>query len=273
MAIIAGGISERKSYAIAGGEEGKRRLNLLAEIMRPSTLRLLGEIGLGPGARCLDVGCGGGHVTLDLARIAGPTGSALGIDFDPEIVELARRDAELAGVENVEFLVADARIVEGGPFAHVYSRFLLSHVSEPEGVVAHLRELVRAGGSVAVEDIDFAGSFCYPRDPAYDRFVELYTETVHRGGGDANLGQRLPALMLEAGLRDVRWNVFQPVHVRGAHKLMSWETMQKIRPAVLQHGLATRAEVDEILAQMRSFAEDPTTLVSMPRMVQVWGRV
>jgi SAM-dependent methyltransferase len=272
MATIAGGTSERESYAIAGGEEGKRRLNLLAEIMRPTTLRLLADTEVHPGDRCLDVGCGGGHVTLDIASIVGPTGHAMGIDFDPEIIGLARRDAEDAGVDNVEFQVADARTVEVGPFAHAYSRFLLSHVGEPEGVVAHIKELVSPGGSIAVEDVDFVASFCHPTDPAYDRFVELYTESVRLSGGDADLGHRLPALMLKAGLRDVHWNVFQPVHARGPHKLMSWETMQKIRPAVLQHGLATEAQIDEILVGMRNFAEDPSTLVSMPRMVQVWGR-
>jgi SAM-dependent methyltransferase len=271
MASIAGGISERKSYAIAGGEEGKRRLNLLAEIMRPTTLQLLTDVGVRTGDRCLDVGCGGGHVTLELASIVGPSGHAMGIDFDPGIVGLARRDAEDAGVVNVEFQIADARTVEAGPFAHAYSRFLLSHVGEPEGVVSHIKELVSPGGSIAVEDVDFVASFCHPRDPAYDRFVELYTETVRLGGGNANLGHRLPALMLEAGLDDVRWNVFQPVHAHGPHKLMSWETMQKIRPAVLAHGLATDEEIDEILVGMRTFAEDPSTLVSMPRMVQVWG--
>jgi SAM-dependent methyltransferase len=271
IAAIAGGISELGSYAIAGGEQGKRRLNLLAEIMRPSTLRLLEEAGLRDGELCLDVGCGGGHVTRDLARIAGPRGGALGIDFDPEIIGLARRDAEADGVENVEFLVADARTVERAGFALAYARFLLSHVGEPERVLAHIRDRVGPSGRVAIEDVDFGGSYCFPRDPAYDRFVELYTEAVRHGGGDANLGRRLPALMLETGLRDVRWNVFQPVHSHGSHKLMSWETMQKIRPAVLRLGLATEPEIDEILAQMWSFAKDPSTLVSMPRMVQAWG--
>jgi hypothetical protein len=59
------------SYTIAGGELGKRRLDLLAEIMRPTTLRLLEEAGLSSGDRCLDLGCGGGSVVLDMARIVG----------------------------------------------------------------------------------------------------------------------------------------------------------------------------------------------------------
>jgi 2-polyprenyl-3-methyl-5-hydroxy-6-metoxy-1,4-benzoquinol methylase len=62
----------QESYTIAGGEPGKRRLDLLAEIYRPTTLRLLTDAGLRSGDRCLDLGCGGGHVALDMARIVGP---------------------------------------------------------------------------------------------------------------------------------------------------------------------------------------------------------
>lgn len=62
------------SYAITGGVQGKQRLSLLAEIMQPTTLRLLQQAGLRGGDRCLDLGCGGGDVVLDMARIAGPDG-------------------------------------------------------------------------------------------------------------------------------------------------------------------------------------------------------
>jgi precorrin-6B methylase 2 len=259
------------SYAIEGGQQGKHRLDLLAEVMRPTTLRLLEDAGLRPGQRCLDVGCGGGHVTCDLARIVGPGGTVVGIDFDADVVELARAGVAEGGLDNVEFVVGDARTIESGPFDLLYARFLLSHMSEPHEVLAHLSGLVCDGGRVVVEDIDFTGSYCHPVDPAYDRYMELYIEVVRRKGGDAALGRRLPRLMVEAGLKEVGWNVFQPVHAAGPYKQMAFVTMERIRPAVLDHGLATAQEIDEMLATMRRFAEDPTTLVSLPRIVQTWG--
>lgn len=261
------------SYAIEGGELGKRRLDLLAEVMRPSTLRLLAEVDLGPGQRCLDAGCGGGHVTLDLARKVGSTGKVVGIDFDADVVELARAGAADEGLDNVELLAADTRTFEGGPFDLAYARFLLSHLSEPEKVLAHLSRLVCAGGLIVVEDVDFTGSYCHPADPAYDRYLELYLEVVSHLGGDATIGRRLPRLLFDAGLEDVTWNVFQPVHADGPYKQTEILTLERIRPALVQHGLASPEEIDGILLSMRRFAADPTTLVSLPRIVQVWGRV
>jgi 2-polyprenyl-3-methyl-5-hydroxy-6-metoxy-1,4-benzoquinol methylase len=261
----------QESYTIAGGEPGKRRLNLLAEIFRPTTLRLLTDAGLRSGDRCLDLGCGGGHVALDMARIVGPGGSVTGTDFDPRIVELARQDAQHAGVGNVHYQVADARVFGGGPYDLVYARFLLSHLGEPEKVLAHVRQLVRPGGRIVLEDIDMSGSYCHPHDPAHTRYAELYTEAVRRNGGDADLGRRLPSIARAAGLRDVHCNVFQPVYTDGRHKQLTVVTMDKIRPAVLRHGLASDKEIDSILYRMDAFIQDPTTLVAFPRIVQVWG--
>jgi len=95
---------------------------------------------------------------------------------------------------------------------------------------------------------------------------------VEAGGGDADLGKRLPALVRGTALHHVRWNVFQPVHAEGPDKQLQAVTMERIGPALLRHGLATAEEIEEIVYSMQAFAADPETLVAMPRMVQVWGR-
>jgi hypothetical protein len=132
---------------------------------------------------------------------------------------------------------------------------------------------LRPGGMLIIEDIDFTGCFCEPDDTAFDRFLELYSKAVARGGGDANLGRRLPSLLRTSALRDVRWRVFQLVHADGPHKQIQRETMEKIRPAVLRHQLASETEIDDILVQMEGFAADPSTLVATPRFVQAYGRL
>lgn len=147
----------------------------------------------------------------------------------------------------------------------------MSHLSQPGTILTRMRQLARPGARIVVEDTDMSGCYCHPHDPANARFVELYTAVVCRGGGDADLGRRLPAPALAAGLGEVHWNVFQPVHASGPHKHMTAVTMERIRPAVLRHGLATEREIDQVITGMHAFAQDPCTLVGMPRMVQVWG--
>jgi hypothetical protein len=135
-----------------------------------------------------------------------------------------------------------------------------------------MHDRLRRGGVVAVEDIDFSGAFTYPHSPAFERYRELYRAVVERRGADAAIGPRVPALLREAGFTDLDVAVVQPVGLQGDTKLLDPVTMQGIAGAVLAEGLATKDEIDAVAHAMFEFALDPTTLVSVPRIVQVWGR-
>jgi SAM-dependent methyltransferase len=260
-------------YVIRGGIEGRERLRILSRVMRASTASLLDRLGLGPGLTCLDVGCGGGDVTLEIARRVAPDGRVIGVDIDEEKMRIARTEAKEQGVSNVEFQVSDIR--KDGltrSFDVVYARFLLTHLSDPAATVAAFQAHVHPGGLVAVEDIDFSGCFTYPESKAFKRFHELYCATVIRRGGDPNIGPRLPSLLQQQGLEEIGVHVFQPVSLQGESKLLNPLTMENIAGAVLADGLASQEEIDEVAQALYSFAADPTTVAGTPRIVQAWGR-
>ncbi len=81
---------ELHHYVISGGRAGRERLGVLSSVMAPSTAALLARVGVAAGGRIVDLGCGGGDVTADLARAAG-SGTVVGIDADPAVLDLARR--------------------------------------------------------------------------------------------------------------------------------------------------------------------------------------
>lgn len=259
-------------YVIRGGTEGRERLRVLARTLHPTTTWLLDRLGLGPGMGCLDVGCGGGDVTVELARRVGPTGRALGIDIDETTLEVARREAHELGIENVEFAAVDVRAPAALPeFDLVYARFLLTHLKDPEGVIGLLRDRVRSGGILAVEEIDFSGSYTVPDFDAYHRYHDLYVAVVQRRGGDPNIGRRLPLLLARGGFENVEISVVQPMAVAGDAKLLNPLTMQNIADTVIGDGLARRDEVDSIVDELFRFASDPATIAGLPRIVQAWG--
>jgi SAM-dependent methyltransferase len=241
--------------------------------MHASSASLFDRLGLGAGLACLDVGCGGGDATFELARRVAPGGRAVGTDIDPVKLDLARQEAAERGLENAEFLLSDVREASAAPaFDVVYSRFLLTHLDDPASAVGAFYRQVRPGGVVAVEDIDFSGCFTHPESRAFRRFHELYCAVVRRRGGDPNIGPRLPSLLKQCGFADVGVAVVQPVGTRGEVKLINPLTMENITETVLQDGLATRAEVDQVVRELYEFAADEDTLAGVPRIVQAWGR-
>jgi 2-polyprenyl-3-methyl-5-hydroxy-6-metoxy-1,4-benzoquinol methylase len=80
-------------YVIRGGRDGYNRLLVLARASWPDTAALFDRAGIGPGMQCVDLGCGGGEVTFELARLVAPGGSVTGVDMDEVKLDLARKAA------------------------------------------------------------------------------------------------------------------------------------------------------------------------------------
>jgi SAM-dependent methyltransferase len=260
-------------YAIRGGAPGRERLRVLAGTMRQSTGALFDRLGLGAGLRALDVGCGGGDVTFELARRAGPGGGALGIDIDETKLELARREAASLGLENAAFRTLDiSRQRPEGAFDVVYIRFVLTHLADPAGALVTCLGALRPGGLLVVEDIDFAGLFAWPETQAFRRYCALYESVVRHRGGDPNIGPRLPVLLADAGCEQVGLQIVQPAGQKGDVKLINPLTLEQIADSVLHDGLASREELDTLVEELYRFAADPRTVTGLARVFQVWGR-
>ena len=266
------GRDRSNDYVLRTGQQGAKRLRLLARVKWPTTKTLLRRVRLRPGMSCLDVGCGIGAVTLQLARRVGPTGRAVGIDRDEHCLEIARQEAGRQSVHADFRAMSVSELQEAAAYDLVYGRFLLSHLREPGRAIERMALAARPGGLVVVEDIEFAGHFSFPKCPDFDRYVSLYQQAVERKGGDANIGPRLPGLFLDAGLEGVELEVVQPTFRHGLGKRIAQVTMEHIHEAVVEAGLASPGEVDAVVADLDRFARDPRTLLSLPRIFQVWGR-
>lgn len=263
------------SYIIRGGEAGRDRLRVIGRVLWPTTEALLRRVGIPPDASCLDVGCGGGDVTVKLRQLV-PVGSVLGLDLDPVKIEMAESDSAAAGLTDIEFRVEDVTepppSTDVGRFEVVYGRFVLTHLTDPAAAVANLLARVAPGGTLIVEDIDYSGHFCYPASAAHDRYVRWYCETATRRGVDPNIGPRLPFLLRDAGLQEVSMHVVQPSGFEGEVKSLVPITMDAISTSVVEAGVATEQEVATTVAELEAFAERDDTILGVPRIIQAWGR-
>jgi SAM-dependent methyltransferase len=261
------------TYVIRGGLEGRERLRVLARVMWPTTSALFSRVGIEPTARCLDVGCGGGDVTRELAQIASE-GFVVGADLDATNVALARAETAQAGMDNVEFRVDDVvqPPADDQRFDVVYARFLFTHLADPAKALENITARVDPGGVLVVEDIDCSAHFCYPPSAAFARYVDWYIKTAHARGCDPNIGPRLPGLLRDAGLGDIAMNVVQPAGFSGEVKLIAPITMEMVADAMVAAEVATSEQVSQTIDELYAFANTEGTVQSLPRVVQTWGR-
>jgi ubiquinone/menaquinone biosynthesis C-methylase UbiE len=259
-------------YVICGGEAGKARLRIIAHALWPATLDLLHRAGIKSGMACLDVGCGGGDVTLEMARLIGPSGMVTGIDMDSTKMQLAQQEAEHDRITNAQFLARDiAHLDHEAAYDLVYARLFLTHLRDPLDALQRMVQATKPGGVVIVEDMDHAGIFCYPACPALEQHVSLYNQLVRLQGADPEIGPKLPALFRQVGLQDLHLSHVQPAFMAGDAKRIHQITLENIAPAVIAAGLASEAETNALITELDTFAQNSQTIVSFPRMFQVWA--
>jgi SAM-dependent methyltransferase len=259
-------------YTIAGGLADARRLAQQAHVMAKASEAFLARTGLTSGWTCLDVGCGTGQVTIAMARVAGPSGRAVGVDVDAEALEVAREAASRAGVR-AAFVVDDAaRPIATEAFDLAYARLLLSHLIDPAAAVRAMRAEVRRGGAVAVEDLFLGTLRSDPPAPALERLQEVYGATVRFHGGDPTVGPRLRALLSACGLEDVRERTVANPMESVDDKLFLAQLVRNMRSAILEARAASDEQIDELEASVERAARDPATTFHQARMHQVWGR-
>lgn len=260
-------------YAIHDRPGGYERLRALARMAQAPTAALLERAGVGPGMRCLDLGCGGGAVTLELARMVGPDGRVTGIDADAAVLELGRADAAREGYANVEFVAGDVLdALDSASFDIVCCRLLLHHVSRPAELLRRMWDAVAPGGAIVVEDADFDGLFCDPPNDGFELFRQLYPRVVARLGGDAAVGRKLHRYFLDAGIPAPRMSVLQRADVDGEAKRLALWTLEATAEASRAEGLASAEAIDAAVASLAEFTSREGTLISQPRLFQLWSR-
>jgi len=118
----------------------------------PLALRMATATQIGDGQRVLDVGCGIGDPTLQVAVLVGPHGRVLGIDLVEDMLATARERAVALGLAHVEFRAGDVTTLPLSPHAYdvVLGRWSLNYVADVPGVLARLREALVPGGRIAV---------------------------------------------------------------------------------------------------------------------------
>ena len=259
-------------YTLRGGKWGYDRLLLLSRDRWPDTAALFRRAGLATGMRCIDLGCGGGEVTQEIARWVSPSGSAVGIDMDSVKLDLATKTARERGITNVVFrqmYVDDWN--EPNAYDTCYSRFLLQHLKQPREILRRMWSSLRPGGLLIVEDVDWEGLSSDPQNPGMDFLRDRYIQLLEHRGTDPRIGKRLFRQLFQLGIPDPKVILVHSLYQNEAKHLPQL-TLEATADAMVAEGVATKLEIHSAEASLEELVTDPHSLITGPKIFQLFAR-
>lgn len=214
---------------------------------------------LKPHTKILDVGCGPGTITADLAERV-PQGHVTGIDSAPGIVGQAREQFGEAG--NLDFTTGDVYALDypDATFGVVHAHQLLQHLTDPVAALREMRRVCEPGGLIAARDGDYGAMIWYPDMPVLDDWLDLYHRVARGNGGEPDAGRRLHVWARQAGLTDVTvssstWTFAGPQERAWWGGLWADRTIRSSYAAnAVDGGYATPADLQQIAKGWRGWA-------------------
>lgn len=265
-------LAHRSDYSLGVDEAERARLLAQCAMHRAEAGQLLDRIGVGAGARVLDLGCGPLGVLDLLAERVGPAGRVVGVDREERYLAIAADELAARGLGPAELVVADAAAtgLPGAAFDLVHERLVLVNVPRPQDVLAEMVRLTRPGGVVAVADVDWMTWTCVPEHPDWAR---LTAAAAAVWSGDVYIGRRLPALLRGAGLVDVEV-------LASTRTFSGEEPYQRLllrfaeihRERIVEDGVLTASELDGCVRRLGAHLAEPGTFTLYATLFQACGR-
>lgn len=239
---------------------------------------------LQPGQRLLDVGCGPGTITVDLARRVAP-GPVLGIDAATDVVERARAAAagmaadDAGNVVDVSFAVGDVYALDhdDASFDVVHAHQVLQHLTDPVAALGEMRRVLAPGGTLAVRDADYGAFSWAPADDRLTRWNELYHQVTQHNDADADAGRSLARWVDAAGFTDIEvsteaWTFDQPDSRAWWGALWADRVEQSaFAEQAVAYGFSDGAELASVADAWRHWAAQPDATFTVPN-TQVLAR-
>ena len=261
------------SYPLGSSPDEVERLRRQHDIWRDQTEAVWRLAGFGSGQTLVDLGCGPGFTTVDLATLVGERGRVVGIDASERAAAAARDEAKRRGLSNVRIVAGNAGDVDLSPNRPdgVFSRWLFCYLPDPARVVLRIAASLRPGGVVAVMDYwHYLAIRTEPRSPLFARIFGAVYKSFADAGGSLDVGGDLPRYFTAAGL-SVRH--VEPIAAIGRPGSPVWVWITDFQalyvPTLVARGYLASHEADEYFAWWNSLERTETAFVFAPPMLAV----
>jgi SAM-dependent methyltransferase len=263
-------IGERiRRYVLDSSDEDLQRLLSIAELSAEPTRTAFRKIGMKPGWRVIDCGCGPLGALAVMAEMVGPKGRVVGIDFSEPAVQRARSIASTLGLDNVEVRVGDVHDLDaqtlGGAFDVAYTRLFLVHQRDPAQTMQRIAALLRPGGwIIAHEPLRSPPPRSSPPLDALTTYWELLNDMVERLGAPQGSVDALARVARDVGLDVVETSGFFQIVAPEQGFDLHASTIAAAKSRAIESGVGSGAEIDALERALRAASDGGYDWVTTP---------
>lgn len=260
-------------YALGTNEAEIVRLGVQHRLWSAQAFSLWERAGFRAGHTVLDIGCGPGYTSFDLAGIVTSKGKVVAVDESALFIEHLKQRQRFAFAATIDARVGDVQRLEleKDSLDGAYQRWVLCFVKDPEAVIRGVAAGLKRGGAFAIQDyIHYEGILLSPPSEPFRRFITVVAEAWRDHGGDTEIGQRLPALLGRHGLATVE---VSPLHriARPSTPLWHWPAsfIDTYGPRLVEEGRLTPDEHAALIKDWTEHSRDPNAFFVSPPMADI----
>jgi len=263
-------------YILGTNDAEAKRLDFQHRTWLAHAKRAWQRAAIGPGDTVLDLGCGPGFTTFELARLVTGTGKVIARDLSRRFLDAIERRCAEENITHVETSCGPAEelALDKDSLDAAYARWLFCWLPDPKTALSRVAHALNPGGRFVIQDyIDWGTMSLLPPSSAFDRAVKGCMDSFATAGGNIDVGARLPSLALDVGFEVVH---VEPIARIGAVGSDEWrwlgEFLHDYVPKVVGEGRMDSDAASEFAREWQRRTTDGTGHIRAPTMLDIMLR-
>ena len=265
-------MSETNAYILGTEKDELLRLGLQHEIWSSEAHRGWELAGFGAGMKLLDLGCGPGYCTRELAYMVGRDGKVIGVDRSKAYIDYLVNDAALHDLnielQNCDFMDAD---LDSETLDGIYHRWALAWVPNPTEILLKMKESLKPGGVIVSQEYyDWSVFQTEPSLPGLAKGIGKAYQTFVDAEGDINIGRKLPAIYEQIGMKLISVRTMSKLAYNGT---FTWQWpksfLQIYIPKLVASGYLSTLEGEEATRELHQLENIAGSSILCPQMLEV----
>ncbi|MBT8327319.1 MAG: methyltransferase domain-containing protein [Bacteroidia bacterium] len=264
--------NEQNEYILGTNEEELHRLGLQHQIWASEAHLGWSKAGFNVGQTILDLGCGPGFCTKELAYIVGDKGKVIGVDKSENYIQFLQKTAELHSIP-IDAIHSDFNnlLLESNSLDAMYCRWALAWISNPTEILQKVLSALKPGGKMVIQEyFDWSTHQTQPSTPALSKAIAACLQSFKEQEGDIDVGREVPQMLESMGMKILSTRIMAKL---ANPKELTWQWPKSFYhvyfPRLVEMNYLTQQESEQALKDMEQLGNQPSSQLYCPSLIEI----